>query len=117
MTTIHEQSLLEGLLELSDETVQENLWDNADGNTDEMSSYEEAICFVFDDSGASRAFEKGQLETVYGADFTKRFARLDSLVGSIPIELSSKEIIKHPRMEEIREVASELVRLLKNKTI
>jgi len=117
MTTIHEQSLLEGLLELSDKTMQENLWDNADENIDEMSSYGEAVCFVFDDSGASRAFEKGQLETVYGADFTEKFAQLDSLVCLVPMELSPKEIIEHPRMVEIREVAGELVRLLENETI
>ncbi len=45
--------LLEGLRELAEAALQEKLWVN--GNQDQMSSFTEAMSYVFDDAGIARA--------------------------------------------------------------
>ena len=53
------QRIIWGLEELSDQSEQERLWAGIGNDRNEMSSLDEAVCRMFDDTGLSRLLEKG----------------------------------------------------------
>jgi hypothetical protein len=96
--------------ELASRDEQERLWLGRSQN--EMSSFEEAVCGVFDDSGLTRAFESGYLEKNYSDEFCGKVNELHRAIHSVPEKLRPQEIIDHPRMEKIRILAREMLEML-----
>lgn len=109
-TMIDEQALRGGLQELASREVQERLW--VQGNGDEMSSFTEAICSVFDDAGVSRAMDSGVLQTYFSPEFCSKMRDLDRLVGVVPEDAAPEEVIASPEMERIRTLARRLLEIL-----
>lgn len=100
--TILWADVLDGLKELSDSNLQQRLW--VDGN-DEMSSYTEAICMIFDDSGLGLSIEKGSLdEPLLGS-----FKELDEVIDTIPENETPEDIMGHPNMPKLQQVASKII--------
>jgi hypothetical protein len=105
------QRLIWGLEELSDRELQEKVWTgNADG---EMSSFVEAVCSTFDDSGLSHVLDSHQPTGAISSEVIEMARRLDRLVKRIPQSAAPLDIIHHPAMSDIRVLAAELLDLLK----
>ncbi len=107
MTIINQQLAVWGLEELASREEQERLW-LANGSTDEMSSFEEVICSVFDDSGVSRALDSGKLS----AQLADKFRSLSKLIDKVPQNVPPQQQIDHPAMKAISEIALELKEML-----
>jgi len=105
---IDRETLRDGLRELASETLQEALWIR--GVEGERHSYEEAVCYVFDDSSVAIALEKGALPAEFSDEIREALEQLRKTIHSIPgHEISEKEIIEHPKMEEVRALANRIL--------
>lgn len=98
---------LEGLTELSDSNIKKELWIDEIGG---MSSFTEAICNVFDDSGLAVLINEDGLEEPY----LSKFNELGSLLRQIPEHDAPEDIINHPNMKEVQKVSNELIKLIDN---
>jgi hypothetical protein len=99
-----------GLEELSDRALQEKLWlGKSEG---EMSSFIEAICATFDDSGLGDALSSPSNK--YGlSDVVREKANiLRGLIQQVPQTGNPQEIIQNPKMENVRRAAAELLELI-----
>lgn len=94
--------VLDGLKELSDSNLQQRLW--IDGN-DEMSSYTEAICMIFDDSGLGLSIEKGSLDE----PLLRSFKELGEVIDTIPENEAPENIMSHPNMPKLQQLASKII--------
>lgn len=100
-----------GLEELSDKALQEKLWlGKCEG---QMSSFVEAICTTFDDSGLADALDSPANK--YGLDdvVREKANKLRMLIGKVPQTGDPKEIVMHPQMESVRSAAHELLQLIR----
>jgi len=104
---INKKVLKWSLEELSNIEQQRRLW--LGQSKDEMSSFEEACCGVFDDSGLTRAFDKGLVERDYGEGVASMVKELGVLVGSVESNLSPKDVIQHRAMTRMRSLSKELL--------
>lgn len=98
------------LEELASREEQERLW--LGRSQSEMSSFEEAVCGVFDDSGLTRTIESGYLEKNYSNQFCRKVNALHLAIHSMPEKLRPQEIIDHPGMEKVRILAREMLEML-----
>jgi hypothetical protein len=101
-------ALIDGLNELSNRERQEQLW-LSDGSSGEVSSFTEAICGVFDDSGVTRGIESGAISGSTAALFNE----LKALISKIPEDVPPEETINNPLMIEVRRVSLELLNHLR----
>jgi len=99
--------LLENLRELASEELQRKLW--VHGNENQMSSFTEAICGIFDDARLTRALDTGYLEDNFSVEICQKVKKLDKLISQIPEDLPPEKIIKHPKMNAVRELSDELL--------
>ncbi|WP_127560824.1 hypothetical protein [Saccharospirillum alexandrii] len=106
--------LLDKLSELASKELQENLW--LHGNENQMSSFTEAICGVFDDARLTRSLETGYLERNFSNELCRKTIKLDQAIKLIPEDLAPEDIIKHPKMKIVRLLASELLVLFESET-
>jgi hypothetical protein len=101
--------IIDCLEHLSNREEQVRLW-LLDGSSGEVFSFDEAMCCLFDDTGLGDRLQKG------GAVFCKE---ADVLLCELEIKLvainSSRPIMKiinDPKMEEVRVLAREILRLI-----
>lgn len=93
-------SLIWGLEELSDRELQQRLWTGeVDG---EISSFTEAICSTFDDSGLGLILDSGQPTDQISAEAMLKAVQLDYVIKKIPQSVASLDIICHAAMEDVR---------------
>jgi hypothetical protein len=102
--------LLEGLRQMASKGRQQALW--LDGENKQMSSFTEAMSYVFDDSGFARAERSGHLKANFSKEVCSKLTELRRLVHQIPENTGPEKIIEHPNMAKIRPLAAELVNLL-----
>jgi len=103
------ESLVDGLEEFADKDLQERLWLHGDRN--EMSTFEEACSRVFDDSGLTRAVESGYLKENYSESLCKKIRDFDQLLNVLPVNAKPEEVIHHPKMKDVRQMAGEILEL------
>src|SRR5438270_7565100 len=104
---INKTSLFEGLRQLASRDLQEALWLNRKDNR--MSSFTEAMSYVFDDAGIARAIEVGYLQKNFSSALCKKMDELRRLLHKVPENASPRDIILHPKMHAIRVLAAELI--------
>ncbi|MDH5721908.1 MAG: hypothetical protein OEY94_01120 [Alphaproteobacteria bacterium] len=109
---VEKEILLDGLKELSlDKDSQAVLW--TDGSKDEIHSFDEAICYVFDDSALDYYMEKNKLEEFFPKEVCLKFKKLDKQIKKIDtVDKYPIEIINDPEMEKIRELSAQILELL-----
>ena len=97
---------IEGLEELSDFALQDRLWSGrAKG---EMSSFDEAVCCVFDNGQITKMLDKQQLPQALHELFTE----LDQAVTKVFDANPHPAFVQHePAMKQVRELASRILRL------
>ena len=105
--SINKEILRWSLEELASEEEQKRLWLGL--SKDVMSSFEEAWCGVFDDSGLARFMEKGLVEIEHGDQIAQMVSHLHSLLKKLPVNAPPIEIISHPLMGEVRKACSRLL--------
>ena len=109
---MNKQRVLWALEELSSREEQERLW-LSDGSTGEVSSFEEAVCGLFDASFDS-AIASGDLQHTFSIQFCNGIVDLRKAISHFQDELELKhidtvvEIINHPAMEDIRNICKSL---------
>ncbi len=101
--------LIESLQVFASKDMQEKLWMYGDKN--QMSSFEEACCGVFDDSGLTRAIDSGYLQKHFSVDLCEKVQDFDRFLGFLPSNARPEEVINHPKMGEVRKLAGELLEL------
>lgn len=75
----------------------------------EISSFEEACCGVFDDSGVTRAMDNGFMLESYGSEIVRQFDSLSALIRKVPSNLKPSDLIGLPILVEIRAAAKKLL--------
>jgi hypothetical protein len=102
------QMVVEALLELSDETLQRRRW--LSSGEGEVSSFTEAVCELFDDSGLGHELDRGR--AVFGAevdDFLRRFGTTLRDLGRLDRSLPPATLIAHPEMVAARAFAKAIL--------
>jgi hypothetical protein len=103
MKTIQWERLRWALDELSDKRQQELLWlGQVEG---EMSTFEEWICGVFTDSGLDEVLYHNRQVLGFTPEMRLLAEKLSKLVAKLPKSGHPSEVIDHPVMPEVREVA------------
>jgi hypothetical protein len=107
------QNLIWGLEELSDREMQMRTWANIGNTEGEMSSFEEAICTVFDAATLGGVLDSERKRAETSPELLEIAVKLNRLVKKVPQSLAPLDIINHPSMEEVRATAEEMLRMLK----
>ncbi len=106
--------LKQGLEELAIKELQRQLWVN--GGDDYMSSFEEAVCTVFDDARVTVGLDSGYLSRNYSADFCLKVSQLSAAIDKIPTNMDPSILIEHPAMEKVRSFAADALKMFENET-
>ena len=101
--------LQEGLLELSDEAFQRQVWTGSAGDA-VQSSLDECLASVFDDSGLTEALDKGGVDLE--DDLYASLRRLDSITRAIDARAPVEQLLDDPALRRAREEAAHALRLL-----
>jgi hypothetical protein len=98
--------ILDTLQELSDAQYQDAIWNaKVPGR---QSSYTEAVCALFDDSGLTREIDSGRLGQTYSRSLVQCAQELSRLVVLIPDTGAPREVLQHPKMNEVRALSAKL---------
>ncbi|MCE5197983.1 MAG: hypothetical protein ABFD54_13790 [Armatimonadota bacterium] len=100
-------TVLANLRELADENYQRRVWTSSSGP--EMSSFDEDVCGLFDDSGLGDELDKPG--PVFSEVIDRHLRVLDARLQSIDARCHPLEVIQDPRMEEVRAQAKHLLDL------
>jgi hypothetical protein len=103
--------LLTVLKEFSDKDYQIKIWLKGEGN--EMSSFVEATCKLFDDSALSYYLDNTN-EIIISNDFMDILGKISFLIDTIEKNIAIREIIEHKNMSKIRLLAKNAIILIEN---
>lgn len=101
--------VVSALRELSDRDYQLRVWTGSDARG-EMSSPEECIARLFDDSNLNIALDAG--EDIFGDAIDREIRMIQSLLTRIDFATNPYRIIEDPLMAQVREHASFALRAL-----
>jgi hypothetical protein len=110
MSIVYKQKVFDSLQELRDEKYQRRAWLSSSGP--EISSFVEAICGLFDDSGLGDALDKE--EVVFTGEIDRLLRELRQAVQATDQALPPAQLIIDKKMVAIRELATMLLHLIKN---
>lgn len=110
MSRVNRKLVLDALLELTDAQAQRRRWLSDGRESKEVSSFVEAVERLFSDSGLSSALKKGTAG--FGREFDDILAQLDAQLDKIDDSKAPEEILNHPALPRIRELAGKAMRLL-----
>src|SRR5437868_2760160 len=97
------EMVLSALRELSDVEYQTRVWTGRDPGG-EMSSFEECVASVFDDSNLNLALDAGS--EVLGSTIDNHLQVIRDLVGRIDSARTPDEVIEDPLMQQVRNRAA-----------
>jgi hypothetical protein len=101
--------VIEALKELADLGFQRRVWLATGGP--EVSSFEEAVCGLFNDTGLGDLLEK-QRSPVFGPESDAKLREIRGLTRHASQSLYSLDpsaLIEHPAMKHIRDLAGEIL--------
>ena len=96
-------AVVECLRELSDEHLQRRVWLASSGP--EVSSFEEAICGLFDDTGLGDAIDGGQ--DVFGREADNLLWLIGRKAAQIDRRWSPEQVLASEQLQQIRELAAQ----------
>lgn len=100
------------LEELSDEREQVRLWLSDGSAGKEVSSFVEARCILFDDSGLGYALERNS--TGLGEQIDNQLVLIGTLLRRIDSSRAPQDIIADPLMSRVRAAAAEALQALQS---
>lgn len=98
MTWLARAAIEEALRDLSDRDYQMRSW--VDPTGEDVSSFEETVSSLFDDSGLGHALGRGR--PVFSPEVDGRLIRLRALVAAIDTRRGPIEIVNDSKMEAVR---------------
>lgn len=98
---IYKENVIEALAELADEAVQRRRWVTSGGT--EVSSFTEAMCQLFDDSGLGDALGKGT--PVFSKEIDRKLKDLEKMMGKIDEFLPARSLIRDSPFIRVRDLA------------
>jgi hypothetical protein len=93
------------LQELSRREMQQELW--LSSGPPGVSSFEEATCQLFNDSGLEDRLDKHEI--VFSQDIDRRLSQLGSKLKAVDANRDPLSVINDPALAEIRQLANELL--------
>jgi hypothetical protein len=102
--------VIDALRELADEAYQQRVWCGDGGQ--EMSSFVEAICGLFDDSGLSDALENSVREPVFSFLIDENLKKLRIAISTIEQSAAPADLIRDPKMQRVRGLAKSILQAL-----
>ena len=106
---VSKDQVVSGLRELADIDYQRRVWLALDPRG-EMSSFEEAVETVFDDSGLGPELEA--MRSTFGTFIDAQLAALDRLLHLVDARRSVEDVIDDPIMARVRAQAAAILRYL-----
>lgn len=103
-SVIDKQSLIRALRDLGDERFQWDAW--VHGKSGAISSFPELACQVFDDTGLSRALNRGSLEPFLGASADETLRELSATIDRVPEHKDASALVRSSDMQKVRELAN-----------
>jgi hypothetical protein len=101
-------NVLECLQELADEKFQHRVWAVSSGP--EVSSFSEAICGLFDDTGLGDAIDRGQ--DVFGKEADNLLWLIGREAAQIDRRWSPEQLLSSEQLRRIRELAAQALTLV-----
>ena len=98
---------MDALRELSDERTQRALWTASEGP--DVSSFEECVCRLYDDSGLDRELDRG---SVYSPDVDEGLRRLGGILAKVDAARTPEEVLADPLITQVRFEATDLLHRL-----
>lgn len=108
MTYLNHALIRDCLGELSDKSFQQRIWMASSGP--EVSSFTEAVCQLFDDSGLDLALNKG---SAFGNPIDDLLKQLQARLAEIPHDAPPMNIINDEKMVIVRDIASHILKIMK----
>jgi hypothetical protein len=109
MTKVYRENVIEHLKELADAEFQQRAWLGKIPNI--VSSYEEVVCGLFDDSGLGDALEAEELYPVFDPDTDAVLRRLSAEVLKIRSQ-DPRLILNDPQLVNIRGLAERSLQMI-----
>lgn len=106
-TRVYKQEAVEALQELADESLQRRRW-LAD-SVPEISSFTEAVCQLFDDTGLGEALEKPTGSPVFSLAIDDRLRELDKMAAQFDHFMDPEKQVEHPQLRRIRDLAAAIL--------
>jgi hypothetical protein len=101
--------IIDSLEELSDEKFHTALWS---GKMKGMqSSFTEAVCILFDDSGLGIELDSGDFERNHSSELYLSVCSLRVLLREIDDSGTPEQTLRNPKMRQVREAANALKKL------
>lgn len=97
------------LLELSDINLQRKLWLNQNNDTEEISSYVELMCRLFDDDGFDNFIDDTALKIGMKTQLILELDKLRTVLNNYKQKESDEEIISDPFWQKIIEHAKRVI--------
>ena len=111
MVPDHVYTMVESCLkELSDIDFQRRIWVRGEGP--EVSSFEEAVCQLFDDTSIGDQLDEGQ-EVVLSPKLDSILRELKHLLNKIDYRMTAEEILNHPNWDKIRQLSIQALSALR----
>ena len=110
MSGIDRRRVLALLHELADEGEQRRLWLST--GPPEVSSFVEALCGLYDDTGLGQALERRGETPVFGAEIDRSLIELHEVTTWVDQRSAPEELLAHPSMKVVRSLAARAHRLL-----
>jgi hypothetical protein len=95
----------DALRELADEALQMALWTASTGP--EVSSFEECVCTLFDDSGLGDELERGAV--VYSSDLDQQLANLRRVLARVDGRRPPDAVLRDPSVARARSLAASIL--------
>lgn len=108
MTRVNTHGITECLRELADIEYQKRVWFASSGH--EVSSFAEAVCQLFNDSGLGAELDR--VDLVFSKDIDSRLGVLRRVLGEIDDGRSPTDIVADPKMQNVRTLSQQLIGLM-----
>ena len=108
MDWIDRKGIKDSLKELADKSYQGASLDGFGAGV--MSTPDEVVCRLFNDSGLDIAYNKGR--AVYGEEIDDKLKELGSLVEKLPYDSPPMKLIEDERMIPVRKMAADILNLI-----
>ena len=105
MIHVYDETVAKGLHELADRAVQERLWRST--GPPEVSSFDECLSSLWDDNGLTDAMDRPGV--VFTVDIDAQLRRLDKKLSKVDPWQSVDDLLRDPKLEEIRLMARMLL--------
>jgi hypothetical protein len=115
MTEVYDDIVLDALEELANGDYQREVW-TGEGESNEVSSFTECVCRLFDDSCLGFVLESPSSPAAYSPEIDRKLVQLSDVITRMNANRSPEAISADPQLIRVRLLAADIlhdIRLLK----